>query len=66
MPNWVVVVGLGLLTFVLMAACIASAAKATFTPTPQIELYIAATFCVALTVFFLAVNGLPPGHQPFG
>jgi hypothetical protein len=66
MPNWVVLVGLGLLTFVLMASLLASAARATFKPTRRIEFYIAAAFCFALTVYFLAVDGLHPGHQPFG
>jgi hypothetical protein len=66
MPNWVVFVGLGLLTFALMAAWLASAAMTTFKPTQRSEFYMAAAFCVALTVFFLAVDGARPGHQPFG
>ena len=62
----IVAIGLGLLTFVLIAGWFATVAKATSTPIPQKSLYIAGAFCAAMTLFFIVVAVLHLGHRLFG
>ncbi len=66
MADVVVVLGLGLLTFMLIAAWFAAVAKATSTPFPRNGLYLAGAVCGAMTTFFLVVAVFHLGHRLFG
>lgn len=58
-------VGMGLVTFAMMAGWAAMVAKINATRISRKALYVAGVYCAAMTLFFLVVSMLHLGHRLF-